>query len=130
MISGNSGVGKSTFINALEPEINLKTASISSQHMQGKHTTTFAEMHILKNGIKIIDTPGIRGFGVVNIKAEEIRNYFPEIFTNQVKCKFKNCLHKNEPECAIIRGVKDGSISKSRYKSYIHLIKEGTNIRS
>ena len=130
MISGNSGVGKSTFINALEPEINLKTASISSQHMQGKHTTTFAEMHILKNGIKIIDTPGIRGFGVVNIKAEEIRNYFPEILTNQVKCKFKNCLHKNEPECAIIRGVDDGSISKSRYKSYIHLIKEGTNIRS
>ena len=130
MISGNSGVGKSTFINALEPEIKLKTASISSQHMQGKHTTTFAEMHILKNGIKIIDTPGIRGFGVVNIKAEEIRNYFPEILTNQVKCKFKNCLHKNEPECAIIRGVDDGSISKSRYKSYIHLIKEGTNIRS
>ena len=130
MISGNSGVGKSTFINALEPEINLKTASISSQHMQGKHTTTFAEMHILKNGIKIIDTPGIRGFGVVNIKAEEIRNYFPEILINQGKCKFKNCLHKNEPKCAIIRGVEDGSISKSRYKSYIHLIKEGTNIRS
>ena len=130
MISGNSGVGKSTFINALEPEINLKTASISSQHMQGKHTTTFAEMHILKNGIKIIDTPGIKGFGVVNIKPKEIRNYFPEIFTNQGKCKFKNCLHKNEPECAIIRGVEDGLISKSRYKSYIHLIKEGTNIRS
>ena len=130
MISGNSGVGKSTFINALEPEINLKTASISSQHMQGKHTTTFAEMHILKNGIKIIDTPGIKGFGVVNIKSEEIGNYFPEIFINQGKCKFKNCLHKNEPECAIIRGVEEGSISKSRYKSYIHLIKEGTNIRS
>ena len=130
MISGNSGVGKSTFINALEPEIDLKTASISNQHMQGKHTTTFAEMHILKNGIKIIDTPGIRGFGVVNIKPEEIRNYFPEIFINQGKCKFKNCLHKNEPECAIISGVEDGSISRSRYKSYIHLIEEGTNIRS
>ena len=130
MISGNSGVGKSTFINALEPEINLKTASISTQHMQGKHTTTFAEMHILKNGIKIIDTPGIKGFGVANIKPGEIGKYFPEIFINQGKCKFKNCLHKNEPKCAIIRGVEDGSISKSRYKSYIHLIKEGTNIRS
>lgn len=130
MISGNSGVGKSTFINTLEPEINLKTASISNQHMQGKHTTTFAEMHILKNGIKIIDTPGIKGFGVVNIKSEEIGNYFPEIFINQGKCKFKNCLHKNEPECAIIRGVKNGSISKSRYKSYIHLIEEDTNFRS
>ncbi len=130
LISGNSGVGKSTFINTLEPEINLKTASISNQHMQGKHTTTFAEMHILKNGIKIIDTPGIKGFGVVNIKSEEIGNYFPEIFINQEKCKFKNCLHKNEPECAIISGVEDGSISKSRYKSYIHLIEEDTNFRS
>ena len=130
LISGNSGVGKSTFINTLEPEINLKTASISNQHLQGKHTTTFAEMHILKNGIKIIDTPGIKGFGVVNIKPGEIGNYFPEIFINQGKCKFKNCLHKNEPECAIISGVEDGSISKSRYKSYINLIDESTNFRS
>ena len=86
--------GKSTFINTLEPEINLKTASISNQHLQGKHTTTFAEMHILKNGIKIIDTPGIKGFGVANIKPGEIGKYFPEIFINQGKCKFKNCLHK------------------------------------
>ena len=130
MISGNSGVGKSTFINTLEPEINLKTAPISNQHLQGKHTTTFAEMHILKNGIKIIDTPGIKGFGIVDIKPGEIGNYFPEIFINQGKCKFKNCLHKNEPECAIISRVKDGSISKSRYKSYINLIDESTNFRS
>ena len=130
MISGNSGVGKSTFINTLEPEINLKTASISNQHLQGKHTTTFAEMHILKNGIKIIDTPGIKGFGVANIKPGEIGKYFPEIFINQGKCKFKNCLHKNEPECAILSRVEDGSISKSRYKSYINLIDESTNFRS
>ena len=129
MISGNSGVGKSTFINALEPEINLKTASISSQHMQGKHTTTFAEMHKLKGGIRIIDTPGIKGFGIVEMGPQEIGNYFPEFFQRKDKCKFNNCLHHNEPNCAIKRAVKDGSIAQSRFNSYTQILSEDSNYR-
>lgn len=122
MISGHSGVGKSTLINSVDPNLNLKTASISEQHQQGTHTTTFAEMFALQDGIKIIDTPGIKGFGVVDMAPEEIGNYFPEFLKLKTVCKFNNCLHQNEPQCAVLAGVQEGTISQSRHESYLQLL--------
>jgi len=130
MISGHSGVGKSTFINAIDPDVDIKTSAISDQHMQGKHTTTFAEMHKLKGGIRIIDTPGIKGFGIVEMGPQEIGNYFPEFFQRKDKCKFNNCLHHNEPNCAIKSAVKDGSIAQSRFNSYTQILSEDSNYRN
>jgi ribosome biogenesis GTPase len=122
MFSGHSGVGKSTLINVLEPSLNLKTAAISKQHGQGLHTTTFAEMFKLSFGGYIIDTPGIKGFGVVDFDPEEITDYFPEFFKLKSKCKFNNCLHVNEPKCAIKEALESGEIAYSRYRSYLHMI--------
>jgi ribosome biogenesis GTPase len=122
MISGHSGVGKSTLINSVDPNLNLKTASISKQHHQGTHTTTFAEMYALQDGIKIIDTPGIKGFGVVDMVPEEIGTYFPEFLKRKTACKFNNCLHQNEPQCAVLAGVQEGTISQSRHESYLQLL--------
>lgn len=122
MFSGHSGVGKSTLINAIEPSLNLKTAEISRQHKQGQHTTTFAEMFELSFGGFIIDTPGIKGFGVVDFKPEEITDYFPEFFKLKSKCKFNNCLHINEPICAIKDAVENGEIAHSRYNSYVQMV--------
>jgi len=122
MFSGHSGVGKSTLINAIEPSLNLKTAEISKQHKQGQHTTTFAEMFELSFGGFIIDTPGIKGFGVVDFKPEEITDYFPEFFKLKSDCKFNNCLHINEPICAIKDAVESGDIASSRYNSYIQMV--------
>ena len=130
MFSGHSGVGKSTLVNAISPGLNIKTAAISKQHQQGMHTTTYAEMFALTKGIKIIDTPGIKGFGVVDMKPEEIGNYFPEFHKRKNKCKFHNCLHHNEPKCAIIEAVEAGKISSSRYTSYLQMLEDDTLYRN
>ena len=122
MFSGHSGVGKSTLINALEPTLDLKTKAISEQHQQGQHTTTFAEMFDLSFGAKIIDTPGIRGFGIVDMEKEEIGGYFPEFFKLKDQCKFNNCLHKDEPHCAIKAALEQDKIAWSRYSSYLKML--------
>ena len=122
MFSGHSGVGKSTLVNAIEPELNLKTKEISQQHMQGQHTTTFAEMFDLSFGAKIIDTPGIKGFGVVDMDKEEVGDYFPEFFSLKQDCKFNNCLHLQEPKCAVKEALDNDEIAFSRYRSYLQII--------
>ena len=122
MFSGHSGVGKSTLVNAIEPTLDLKTKEISTQHMQGQHTTTFAEMFDLSFGAKIIDTPGIKGFGVVDMDKEEIGDYFPEIFALKQDCKFNNCLHVQEPQCAVKKALDNDEIAFSRYRSYLQIL--------
>lgn len=122
MFSGHSGVGKSTLVNALEPQLNLKTKSISEQSKQGQHTTTFAEMYDLAFDAKIIDTPGIKGFGIVDMEKEEISDFFPEFFRLKDQCKFNNCLHKEEPHCAIKKALEEDKIAWSRYNSYLKIL--------
>lgn len=122
MFSGNSGVGKSTLINALEPGMTLKTADISEQHLQGQHTTTFAEMYDLSFGAQIIDTPGIKGFGIVDMEKDEIGDYFPELFELKSECKFNNCLHLDEPKCAVKEALENDEIAWSRYRSYVQMV--------
>jgi len=124
MFSGNSGVGKSTLINALEPNLELKTAEISEQHLQGQHTTTFAEMYDLSFDARIIDTPGIRGFGIVEMEKDEIGDYFPEFFELKSECKFNNCLHLDEPKCAVKEGLENNTLAWSRYRSYVQMLEE------
>lgn len=122
MFSGHSGVGKSTLVNAMEPSLHLKTKNISEQSMQGQHTTTFAEMYDLSFDAKIIDTPGIKGFGIVDMEKEEISGYFPEFFKLKDQCKFNNCLHKEEPHCAIKEALGKDEIAWSRYNSYLKIL--------
>lgn len=122
MFSGHSGVGKSTLVNTIEPTLNIKTKAISTLHMQGQHTTTFAEMFDLSFEGKIIDTPGIKGFGVVYMDKAEIGDYFPEIFKLKQHCKFHNCLHINEPHCAVKNALDADEIAFSRYKSYVQIV--------
>ena len=124
MFSGNSGVGKSTLINTLFPKLKLKTIEISNTHKQGKHATTFSEMHDLNDGIKIVDTPGVKSFGIVDINPEELDNYFPEFLALKSNCRFNNCMHVKEPNCAIKLGLEEKIISQTRYDSYIDLIRE------
>ena len=122
MFVGHSGVGKSTLVNAIEPSLDLKTREISYQHKQGQHTTTFAEMFDLSFDAKIIDTPGIKGFGVVDMEKDEVDDYFPEFLAVKNDCKFNNCLHVEEPKCAVKDAVEDEEISYSRYRSYLQII--------
>ncbi|MEP2280640.1 ribosome small subunit-dependent GTPase A [Maribacter sp.] len=130
MFSGHSGVGKSTLVNAIEPELDIKTKQISQQHAQGQHTTTFAEMFDLSFNARIIDTPGIKGFGIVDMEKEEIGNYFPEFFELKQDCKFNNCIHVDEPKCAVKDALDAGDIAWSRYNSYLQMIKgEDENYR-
>lgn len=124
MISGHSGVGKTTLVNQLDSMLELRTGEISNYHQQGQHTTTFAEMHALSSGGYIIDTPGIRAFGIVDLEKEVISHYFPEMRQLIGKCKFHNCKHLNEPSCAIKTGKEDGTISASRYQSYHQIMTE------
>jgi len=122
MFSGHSGVGKSTLVNAVEPNLDLKTKEISLQHQQGQHTTTFAEMFDLSFEASIIDTPGIRGFGIIDMEKTEIGDYFPEFFALKQDCKFNNCLHKDEPQCAVKDALEKDEIAWSRYRSYIQIL--------
>lgn len=124
LISGNSGVGKTTLINELNPGLNLKTEDVSAYHKQGKHVTTFPEMHRMPSGGFIIDSPGIRGFGVVDMDRNEIYHFFPEIFRISKDCRFYNCLHNDEPDCAVRKAVESGLISLSRYRSYLSILED------
>jgi ribosome biogenesis GTPase / thiamine phosphate phosphatase len=126
LISGNSGVGKTTLLNSFDPSLNLKTGEISDYHKQGKHITTFPEMHKMPFGGFVIDTPGIRGFGVVDMKKNEVYHYFREIFIVSKECRFNNCLHLDEPGCAVRYAVEHGGIDFLRYKSYLNIM-EGDN---
>lgn len=124
LLAGHSGVGKSTFINAVQPGLDLKTAAISTLYKQGKHTTTFAEMFPLDIGGFIIDTPGIKSFGVYDIEKSEISHYFPEMLSNLDGCKFNNCLHVSEPQCAILEAFENGEIPLTRYKNYLEILND------
>ncbi|MBN1108260.1 MAG: ribosome small subunit-dependent GTPase A [Bacteroidales bacterium] len=124
LLSGNSGVGKSSLLNILNPALKLKTGDISEYHKQGKHITTFPEMHSMPFGGYVIDTPGIRGFGVVDMERNEIYHFFPEIFRISHNCRFYNCLHLDEPGCAVRKAVEEGEINPLRYRSYINILED------
>lgn len=124
VISGNSGVGKSSLINTLLPGLVLKTAEVSSAHLSGKHTTTYPEMLALEEGGHVIDTPGIRGFGMIDVRKEELYHFFPEIFNMSHACKYHNCTHSHEPDCAVAVAVEEGKISFMRYKNYLAILSD------
>ena len=126
-LAGHSGVGKSTLINKIEPSLDLHTRQISDYHQMGQHTTTFAEMHPLSKGGYIIDTPGIKGFGVIGIEKEELALYFPEMARRLPNCKYYNCTHINEPHCAVKEAVEAGDIPETRYLSYLNMFNEDEN---
>ena len=122
LLSGNSGVGKSTLINRLAPHANLRTAAISDAHQTGMHTTTFSEMIPLGEGSWIIDTPGIKGFGTFDMERKELTSYFKEIFEFSKQCRFSDCSHTHEPGCAVLKAVEDHYIAQSRYQSYLSML--------
>lgn len=122
MFGGHSGTGKTSIINCIEPKLDLKTANISTQHLQGKHTTTYAELFDIDYDARVIDTPGIKGFGIVNFDKNEIGDFFPEFLKNKNNCKFNNCLHINEPDCYIKKMVDLNKIALSRYENYKQII--------
>lgn len=124
LLSGHSGVGKSTIINKLVPGVNLRTGDISEYHNKGMHTTTFSEMIPLPEGGYLIDTPGIKGFGTIEMETAEISHYFPEISKFSEDCRFNNCSHRHEPGCAVLQALEDHYISESRYKSYLSILED------
>lgn len=128
LLSGNSGVGKSTLINRLIPGLEVKTASVSSVHHTGMHTTTFSEMYPLPDGNGyIIDTPGVKGFGTIDFNTEEVAHYFPEIFKESENCRYNNCTHIHEPGCAVKEALEEYRISESRYTSYLSIIEDSAD---
>lgn len=129
LLSGNSGVGKSTIIKALEPNTEVRIGNISDYHSKGKHTTTFAHMYPLSEGGYIIDTPGIKGFGLIDIDEKELGRYFPDFMKYSEQCQYYNCTHTHEPDCAVVRAVEEGSISISRYESYLKILDEDEKYR-
>lgn len=122
LVCGHSGVGKSTLINALSPSLDLRTGGLSEKHKKGKHTTTFAEMLFLNTETRIIDTPGIKEFGLYDMEDGQIGDFFPDIFQLKNECKYSDCLHTNEPGCAVINGVESGKIHPDRFKNYLQML--------
>ncbi len=127
LIAGQSGVGKSTILNAIDPNLNLRTENISKSHKTGKHTTTYAEMHFLGFGGSVIDTPGIKGFGLVDFEKEEIYHFFPEIFKVSKDCEYNNCSHTHETNCAVKNSLEKGLISETRYRNYLRILEDKGN---
>jgi ribosome biogenesis GTPase len=129
LISGNSGVGKSTLIKAVEPGLDIRTGEISRSHGKGMHTTTFSQIYPLSEGGYIIDTPGIKGFGLIDIGGAELYHYFPDLMRVAPDCEFYNCTHTHEPGCAVMRAVEEGCISEERYVSYLKMLEEDDKYR-
>lgn len=129
LLSGNSGVGKSTLVTALDPQLEVRVGDISDSHNKGKHTTTFSEMFELSMGGYIIDTPGIKGFGLIDIEPDEICRYFPDLFRHAPDCQFYNCTHTHEPGCAVKEALRSGEISENRYISYLKLLEDNDKYR-
>ena len=127
LLSGNSGVGKSTIINQIIPGLNLRTAEISTTHDTGMHTTTFSEMFPLPNGGYLIDTPGVKGFGTIDFDKHEVAHFFPEIFEIAQDCRFGNCTHTHEPGCAVLQALEEAQISQSRYNSYLSILEDSSD---
>ena len=129
LLSGNSGVGKSTLVRAICPEIEIRTGEISESHHKGRHTTTFSTMYTLPSGGRVIDTPGIKGFGLIDIDDAELWHYFPEMLSRGADCRFYNCTHTHEPGCAVAEAVASGEIAESRYTSYLKMMDEDEKYR-
>lgn len=127
LLSGNSGVGKSTIINRILPQLNLRTAEISTTHDTGMHTTTFSEMFPLPNGGYLIDTPGVKGFGTIDFDRHEVAHFFPEIFEISQNCRFGNCTHTHEPGCAVLAALEGSQIAQSRYNSYLSILEDSAD---
>ncbi|WP_196017075.1 ribosome small subunit-dependent GTPase A [Alistipes senegalensis] len=129
LVSGNSGVGKSTLIQTIDPSLDIRTGEISDSHHKGRHTTTFSTMYPLAEGGAVIDTPGIKGFGLLDIDAAELWHYFPEMMRVAPGCRFYNCTHTHEPGCAVVEAVKAGEIAWSRYESYLKILDDDEKYR-
>ena len=129
LLSGNSGVGKSTLVRAIDPSLDIRTAEISESFHKGRHTTTFSTMYALGDGGYIIDTPGVKGFGLIDIDDKELWHYFPEMISRAGECRFFNCTHTHEPGCAVVEAVKDSDIAFSRYESYLKILDEDDKYR-
>ena len=129
IISGHSGVGKSTLINKLQKNLNIPTNNIAKTHQQGQHTTTFSQLYNLDFGASVVDTPGIKGFGLVDLSPIQISDSFREFYRLRDKCRFKNCIHQNEPDCAVKAALDEGVVSKSRYNNYIKMLFDQSNYR-
>lgn len=124
LFSGNSGVGKSTIINAIAPDVETKVGDVSDHHNKGKHTTTFSQMFKVDKDTYLIDTPGVKGFGLIDVERDEICRYFPDLFSVSAACRFNNCTHTHEPNCAVVEAVKDEAISLQRYESYLKILED------
>ena len=129
LVSGNSGVGKSTLIQAIDPSLDIRTGEISESHHKGRHTTTFSTMYPLAGGGAVIDTPGIKGFGLLDIDGAELWHYFPEMMRTAPGCRFYNCTHTHEPGCAVVEAVRRGEIAPARYESYLKILDEDEKYR-
>lgn len=129
LLSGNSGVGKSTLVQRIDPTLDIRTAELSDNHQKGRHTTTFSTMYPLAEGGALIDTPGIKGFGLIDIKEEELWHYFPEMMHFGRACRFYNCTHTHEPGCAVIEALERGEISDLRYESYLKIMDDDDKYR-
>ena len=129
LLSGNSGVGKSTLVQRIDPSLDIRTGEISDSHHKGRHTTTFSTMYPLSEGGYLIDTPGIKGFGLIDIEHDELWHYFPEMMHYGRECRFYNCTHTHEPGCAVVAAIEEGAISEERYESYLKMLDDDDKYR-